>query len=255
MKTKLGKYLSFNILLLICILLLTGCGPSFTEKPVMVRTPPPEFTEGTSSSIESILSNLKGLSLQDFFESSFRQLSLRYPESLVSLGLEDSVGLEGVTLDNISDEYAKDTQALESGILGLLRGYDRETLSTEDQISYDVYEWYLDDLVRGHEFMYFSYPFSFFIYSVHNATEFFFTDEYTILDKQDAENYVTRLSLVDIKFNQLIELLKTREDMGIIPPKFAIQWGMSSVTSIAYAISNIVLYNFQRQIRFSFWSQ
>jgi uncharacterized protein (DUF885 family) len=234
MKNKLGKSFSFSILLIICILLLTGCVSSHSEKPVIIRTPPPDIVD-TSPSIESILSDLEGLSLQKFFEDSFRQLSLRYPENLVSLGLEDSIGLEGVTLDNISDEYAQDTQALETGILEILRGYDRETLSLEDQISYDVYEWYLDDLVRGHEFMYFNYPYSFFIYSIHNATEFFFTDSYQILDEQDAENYVTRLSLVDIKFDQLIELLKTREKMGIIPPRFAIQWSMSSVTSIAYA--------------------
>jgi uncharacterized protein (DUF885 family) len=245
MKTNSGRLFSFSVLLVTCLLLITSCSSSFTEKPLIVRTPLPSFTEGASSSpsgvegisstVESILFDLEGLSLQDFFEESFRQLSLRYPENLVSLGLEDSIGLEGVTLDNISDEYVKDTQALESGILELMKGYDRASLSPEDQISYDVYEWYLDDLVRGHEFMYFNYPFSFFIYSVHISTEFFFTDSYQILDKQDAENYVTRLSLVDKKFSQLIGLLKTREEMGIIPPKFAIEWGIPSVTSIAYA--------------------
>jgi len=236
MRSNSGKLFSFSILLVICLLLLTSCGSFYTEKPLIVRTPLPENAEDKStSSIEAILSDLEGLPLQQFFEDSFHQLSLRYPESLVSLGLEDSFGLEEATLDNISDEYVKDTQALESGILELLRGYDREVLSPEDQISYDVYEWYLDDLARGHEFMYFNYPFSFFIYSVHVSTEFFFTDEYQILDKQDAENFVTRLFLIEIKFNQLIELLKTREEMGIIPPRFAIEWGMSSVTSIANA--------------------
>lgn len=244
MKTKLGNQISFTSLLLTCILLLTGCGSSNSEQPVMNQIPPPEFadtsptpppviTESTSS-IETIIADLEGLSLQEFFEDSFLQLGLRNPENMVSLGLEDSVGLEGVTLNNISDEYTKDTQALEAGILEILRSYDRDTLSPEDQISYDVYEWYLDDLVRGHEFMYFSYPFSFFIYSVQMSTELFFTDDYQILDKQDAENYVTRLSLVGEKFDQLIELLKTREEMGIVPPRFAIQWGLSSVTPFAY---------------------
>jgi len=35
------------------------------------------------------------------------------------------------------------------GILDLLRAYDRSTLSPDQQVSYDVYEWYLDDRVRA----------------------------------------------------------------------------------------------------------
>lgn len=233
MKTKLNKSISFCILL-ISIFLLTGCASSYIEKPLMIRTPPPDIVD-TSSPIESIFSDLEGLSLQDFFENSFLQLSLRYPESIVSIGLEDLIGLDSVTLDNISDEYTKDTQTLESGILEILRGYNREILSPEDQISYDVYESYLEDLVQGHEFMYFNYPFSFLIFSFHYQTEFFFTDSYPVLDEQDAENFITRLSLVNRKFNQLIKLLKTREELGIIPPKFTIQWGLSSVSSIAHS--------------------
>ena len=54
-------------------------------------------------------------------------------------------------------------------------------------LTYDVYEWYLDDLVRGHEFMYYDYPVTHFITGVQNQTINFFTDIHPVTNKQDAE--------------------------------------------------------------------
>lgn len=74
------------------------------------------------------------------------------------MGIAESLGLQNDQLDNMSDAYIRETQELEAAILTLLRTYDRSELTPEQQISYDIYEWYLDDLVRGHEFMYYDYP-------------------------------------------------------------------------------------------------
>ena len=237
MKRKTLNPLSFSILLLLIILEITGCGPTNINQQTVSDTGPTEtivkIEQAEPGYIEKILANLRKLSIDECFEESFKQMSLRYPESLVELGVDKIIGLEEVVLNDISDDYIRETQQIESGILEILRSYERDSLPLEHQVSYDVYEWYLDDLVRGHEFMYYDYPATFFITSVHVQTENFFSANYPIRSKQDAEDYVTRLSLVRGKFEQLIEGLKLREKVGVIPPQFAIYWALSGISNIA----------------------
>jgi len=121
-------------------------------------------------------------------------------------------------------------------VLNILRSFDRETLSSEEQVSYDVYEWYLDDIVRAGEFMYYDYPATFFpVTAVHEGVLYFFTDLHPVADLKDAKDYVARLEKVDIKFEQLLEGLKLREDEGIIPPMFATQWALYGLRNLARA--------------------
>jgi len=156
-------------------------------------------------------------------------------ETITEEGLTQVFGTGNDQLNNLSDSYIRETQALEKAILELLRTYDRESLPPEQQVSYDVYEWYLDDLVRGHEFMYYDYPVTHFITGVQNQTTNFFTDIHPVTNKQDAEDYITRLSQVDTKFEQLIEGLKLREEAGVVLPRFVIQWTVGDIRSIANA--------------------
>jgi uncharacterized protein (DUF885 family) len=210
------------------------------EQPAQEQTAEPEPTTSVSkgveaSSVDEIVASLSGLPLEQFFEESFKQLVLRYPETITEEGLDQFFGTGNDQLNNISDSYIRETQALEKAILELLRTYDRESLTPEQQVSYDVYEWYLDDLVRGHEYMYYDYPVTHFITGVQIQTTNFFTDIHPVTNQQDAENYIKRLSQVDTKFEQLIESLKLRQEVGVVLPKFVIQWTVGDIRSIANA--------------------
>ncbi|MFN2167212.1 MAG: DUF885 family protein, partial [Anaerolineae bacterium] len=78
------------------------------------------------------------------------------------------------------------------------------------------------------------YPATFyFVTSVPEVLVQFFTDLHPLADRQDAEDYVTRLGQVEVKFAQLIDGLKRREEAGVVPPKFAIQWALYSWRSLA----------------------
>jgi uncharacterized protein (DUF885 family) len=142
---------------------------------------------------------------------------------LTKLGIAESLGRGNDTLDNISDAFIRETQRLEKGILDLLLTYDRETLTPQQQISYDVYHWYLDDRVRGHEFMYYDYPVHYFLSSYHDNLARLFTEYHTITNKKDVQDYITRMSLVDTQVDQLMEGLKLREKAGIMPPEYIIE--------------------------------
>ncbi len=205
--------------------------PAPTPAPTL---PPPPPTAGADSPAAALSTELEGLDLDQFFEVSFRALAMRNPEAILAEGVADIYGLQGAQLTDISDAYTRETLDMVAAVLESLRTYDREALTPEQQISYDVYEWYLDDEVRRREFLYHDYPATFFfVTSVPEDLVQFFTDLHPLADKQDAEDYVTRLGQVGIKFEQLIDGLKLREAAGVVPPKFAIQWALYSWRPLA----------------------
>jgi uncharacterized protein (DUF885 family) len=176
-----------------------------------------------STFIADTISNLKGLPIDEFFDKSFKHLLLRSPQSLTDLGISESYGLRNNTLDNFSDAYIRETQSLEAAILDLLRTYDYEELTPEQQISYDVYEWYLDDLVRGHKFMYHNYLVHYFLSSYNDDLVRFFTECHPLTSREDAQDYVERLSQVDLQVDQVMEGLKLREKTGVVPPVYIVE--------------------------------
>jgi uncharacterized protein (DUF885 family) len=200
-----------KMMVLMVVLALVGCIGQSSKSPVQTPT------------VDNVVADLKGLPIDEFFDESFKQLLLRYPEWVTALGISEELGLRDDTLNNLSDEYIRETQELESAILGLLREYDRSLLTRDQQISYDAYEWYLDDLVRGHEFMYYNYPMHQFLLSYHDELVRLFTEYHTLTDKEDCENYVARLSSVDTQVDQLLEGMKKREELGIVPPTFIVR--------------------------------
>ncbi|MCA9933817.1 MAG: DUF885 domain-containing protein [Ardenticatenaceae bacterium] len=248
----IGKRFSFTLLMGL-LLLLVACGgmenaaPSVTPAGVDVREVPTEEVAAatavptpTSSPAQPVsptatpaASQWDGLSLEEFFNQSYYALLLRSPQLVTEAGLVQAFETDNNRLNNLSDDYIRETQALETAVLDQLHTYDRDSLPPDQQLSYDIYEWYLTDLVAGHEFMYNDYPVSFFITSVHQDTLQFFTDIHPITNKQDVEDYIARLSQVGDQFAQLIDGLQRREEAGVVLPRWAINWTMGGINDIA----------------------
>jgi uncharacterized protein (DUF885 family) len=230
--------ITFSVLFIsLTILSIASCGGG---QPVEQTTRPPTETvsapttslEPTSDqpktlslefSVDEITEQLSGLPIDDFFEESYKQLILRSPEYLTAMGMSGAYGVRNDQLNNLSDAYLRETADLQVAILELLRGYNRSELTPDQQLSMDVYEWYLDDLVRGQEFMYYNYPIHHFLISYHDELIRLFTEYHTITTKEDAEDYIARLMQVDDQVAQLLEGLVRREVMDIIPPGFILE--------------------------------
>ena len=56
--------------------------------------------------------------------------------------------LEEAWADQVEDEYFQGMIRDPKGKLDVLHTFDRDALSPDQQISYDIFEWYLDDLLR-----------------------------------------------------------------------------------------------------------
>jgi uncharacterized protein (DUF885 family) len=138
-------------------------------------------------------------------------------------------------LTNISDAYIRETYALYTEILEGLRQYDRGALTPEEQLNYDIYAYYLEDVLRGQAFMYYDYPITHFSTGIQNQLILFFTDIHPVTDQQGAEDYVKRLSQIATKYEQLIEGMQLSEQAGVITPRLILQWSMRDIQRIANA--------------------
>jgi uncharacterized protein (DUF885 family) len=199
------------------------------------RLAPTSFIPATPTPVptEDVLDGLESLSIDTFFDQAYHRWLVRDPETLTTLGLADFYGVGNGNLTDISDDFIHQTQALESGTLDLLRAYDYSSFSPAQALTADVYDWFLDDLVRGHPFMYDDYPLNPIVTSVHYNLYMLFTTYHPLTNRQDANDYISRLSQVGTKLIQLIDGLLRRQENGVILPAFMIPYVLGDVNEIA----------------------
>lgn len=228
-----------RIAVMLLLILLTGCSAKTTPSEPVLQTAPQLATPGSNEStttpptaprlaspspLADTMSELDGLDIDSFFQASYQKLLLRDPELVTELGLAEELGVGHDQLTDISEAYQRETLALEAAILDQLNAYDRSTLTPAQALSADIYAWYLNDQIADQPFVYYDYPVAHFIIGVQNQLIHFFSNIHPVRNRQEAQDYIQRLSQVEIKFAQLIEGLKLREAAGVILPKFIIQW-------------------------------
>jgi uncharacterized protein (DUF885 family) len=163
-------------------------------------------------------------SIAIFFERAFLQFMLEDPEAVSSLGVFEQLGYRGFDgkLTDVSPAHEQKLAQMARDDLQTLHGYDRASLSPSNQLSYDVLEWFLQDLVEGQRWLFYDYPVNQ-LFGVQSSTPDFLVQIHPIADRRDAHNYIARLTAFGRKFNQLLEGLRLRESKGIVPPKFVIE--------------------------------
>ncbi|MBN2007040.1 MAG: DUF885 family protein [Anaerolineae bacterium] len=187
----------------------------------------------TAMTVPPIAEGLQGLPIDAFFEASYERILSRSPQYVTELGLSEPFGIGNDRLNDMSDAYLRETQVLETAILELLRTYDRAALTPGQQLSYDIYLWYLEDRVRGHEFLYDDYIVRPGVIGYPDSLVHFFTQIHPVTNKKDAEDYVTRLSQVQTQMAQVVDGLERREKMGVMLPRFINRWIASGARSMA----------------------
>jgi uncharacterized protein (DUF885 family) len=211
---------------------LKACSPVTTLAPTSAPGSAPAWTPTPAA---DLLKDLRGLEIEDFFQKAYRLWAARDPETLTTLGLADVYGVGDGVLTDISDEFIRETQTVEAGTLEILQGYDRAAFTDEQSVTADIYAWFLDDLIRGHPFMYADYPVNPMVTSVHYNLYMLFTAYHPLENIQDANDYVARLSQVGTKLAQLVDGLKRREERGVILPAFIIPYVTGDLDGIAYS--------------------
>ena len=127
------------ILILMISFFAGACGPRSTPTSeaavqILPATQAPHPTDNvlvetvSQSTLSELSLGLEGLEFDAFVEASYRRLLSRNPETVLVLGLSKEYGTPTDQLTDISDDYIRQTQSLESDILYLLGQYNRSAL-------------------------------------------------------------------------------------------------------------------------------
>jgi uncharacterized protein (DUF885 family) len=168
------------------------------------------------------IQRLHGLAFGSFLAASYDVLLARSPEQVTALGVADRLGMRNDRLDDLSESYVRETRDLEQSVLAMLRGYDRAALSPDEQLSYDIYEWYLDDRGRGQRFADYDYPMTQCRLGRHARLVSLLTEAHPMNTPRDAEDYVSRLGQVDKQVSQLLAGVERRARAGVVLPRFIV---------------------------------
>ena len=176
----------------------------------------------------------KPFSINLFYERSFIEFGLKNPEILSMLRILEQFGYEGHNdeLTDASDAFALEMIEKSKQDLATLRSYDRGKQSRGQLLSTDIFAWFLDDNIRGEEFLYHSYPLNQ-MGGVQSELPTFMATIHQINEERGARDYVRRLEKFEWKLGQVLEGLKTREAKGIIPPRFVINRVLNEMREFA----------------------
>ena len=155
-----------------------------------------------------------------FYDRSFYRFVLRNPEMLSSLRIipaslewyEDDLADESIAEKKV---YATEMRAT----LETLRRYDRASQTPSQRLSTDILDWFVDQQVRGEPFQFYNHPINQ-LFGIQITLPDFMAEIHQIQSLDDAEDYLVRLSKFGVKFDQVLEGLTLREQMGILPPDF-----------------------------------
>ena len=158
-----------------------------------------------------------------FFGRTALQFALQSPETLSSLRVLEKFGIEGHNAELNDSSLAAGDATFERVLEAhqTLLSYADEDLDPADKMSKDVMLSLLDIVVEGQRFRFHNYPVNQ-LFGVQNGFPSFMESTHQVHDVGDAEDYISRLSKVGIQFDQVLEGLRHRENLGILPPQFVV---------------------------------
>lgn len=180
-----------------------------------------------------------------FLDRSVVKMAFESPETLTSLGFLESLGITGhnAELDDDSPEAMDKTFAQVRDLHETLLSYSDTDLDENQRISKDIALYLADFALVSEPYRYHNYPLNQ-LFGVQNGYPSFMQAQHQVHSVGDAENYLSRLQKVKLKFAQTLEGLKIREAKGIIPPKFVIERVLTEMNEfVATPIQDNILYS------------
>jgi len=224
-----------SITALLVLVFLTSCGGGGGGGGGAPVQQPPTV-------LEQLAADLDGLALDAFYDESYKALVYRSPETIIWQALTSIYPLDDVTLDDLSDDYRRETVTLYQFVLDALRTYDTASLSNADKLTYDFYEWFLLDYIESLDYIYYDFAATYNFNGVQDGTERFFTDIHPVTSIGDANDYIARLHEVLDKFRDVVDYLTLQSGAGIVEPQITIDAAIYGLGQIADGIPANVSY-------------
>lgn len=179
-----------------------------------------------------------------FLDRTLVKMAFDNPETLTSLGFLESVGINGHNAELNDDRPEKADELFDT--LGVLHktlvSYEDSDLDSEQMLSKEIALYLLEFAEQSKKYRYHNYPVNQ-LFGVQNGYPSFMESQHQVKSVEDAENYLSRLEKVLLKFEQNLQGLKLRQEKGIIPPKFVIERVISEMSDfVATPIAENILY-------------
>jgi uncharacterized protein (DUF885 family) len=171
--------------------------------------------------------------IRTFYEKVFVQVALDSPEMLSSLHMVEGLGIQGHNRKLDSASEAEGTRIMERlrADLATLHSYDTTSMRGQDRLNYQVLNWYMTNAANASTFRYYNYPVNQ-MFGVQNEFPSFMASVHQVHNRRDADYYNQRLAAVRVKFTQVLEGLKIREQHGVIPPTFVIDKVLAEMSGL-----------------------
>ena len=165
----------------------------------------------------------KPVNINLFFARTMMQIMLESPEMLSSLRVLEPIGITGHNAELDDDSLAAGDHFMQQmkDAYEMLLSYEDEDLSEGDLVSKQIAVSMLGAVVEGERFRFHTFPVNQ-MFGVQNNFPSFMESTHQVHSVSDAEDYISRLNLVGIKFDQVLEGLRHREELGIHPPQFVV---------------------------------
>jgi uncharacterized protein (DUF885 family) len=158
-----------------------------------------------------------------FYGRTFAQFAIDSPQMLSSMRILPSWA------DFYSDKLDDASPAHEQKIADMIRkdhdmllSYDRNALDRRGQLSYDILEYFLRIQIEGDKFRDYDFPVNQ-MFGVQSSLPNFMTQQHPVTNATEAKDYIARLDKFPVKFDQVLESLRVRENKGILPPQFMVE--------------------------------
>ncbi len=189
------------------------------------------------------------LDVRHFYDRTFVRLVLQSPETVTQLGIPVLYNWTKDEWDDVSDAHLWKSFLQTREDYATLLSYDFARQSQANQLNTKILRTFLKNKVDGEEFFYHNYPVSQFG-GIQSSLPGLLTSKHKLASKSDIKGYIARLKGFEIKFDQVLEGLKIREQKGIIPPKFVIGRVLDEMRDFAGkgVESNILYTNFKEKV-------
>ena len=158
-----------------------------------------------------------------FLNRSFYLYLLDDPELLTRTGI-----LPGwvprwynASLTEVSPGFLKSKQEWANTTLHGLESFERNELGPDDQLSFDIMRWFLNNAVGAKPFLYHASPITP-LNGPHIELPAFMARVHPLNSKSDCERFVARLAQFPQKMTGVIDVMEAARDQGIIPSAFII---------------------------------
>lgn len=183
---------------------------------LMACSPAPETSTQTAKSENQQSTQSESQRLSTFFENTFQEDVKDSPLWQSYLGIKWDYG----KWDEISEERADKQITTAKNRLEKLATFDTTKLSEQEKLSLRLYELGIERDLANDKFRHHSYIVHQFR-AAHTMVPSFLINIHRVTNEDDATAYISRLDRVDTLFDQVINQMALREEIGVFPPKWA----------------------------------